>query len=85
MKEDRTQSCLDERDPRPQGKECDEYPFASTWEGSVTSGFDASHRLIDATQNRDGGTNLQVWYGEQRVIEKDAFYVQVPAIRYRLA
>ncbi|WP_443072931.1 NucA/NucB deoxyribonuclease domain-containing protein [Streptomyces sp. NBC_01451] len=24
--------------PRPEGKQCDEYPFASTWEGAKTSG-----------------------------------------------
>ncbi|MFI6604838.1 NucA/NucB deoxyribonuclease domain-containing protein [Nonomuraea sp. NPDC050536] len=77
--ENRTESCRDEPNPRPLGLECDEYPFASTYDGTYTSGKDASHRLIDATQNRDGGTALQVWYGEQRILDSDEFWVQVTA------
>lgn len=42
--------------PRPPGKQCDEYRFASTLEGACTGCGDYSTQMIDAIQNRDGGT-----------------------------
>ncbi|MFE2530725.1 hypothetical protein [Streptomyces sp. NPDC059371] len=41
--------------PRPAGKQCDEYPFASTWQGARTGGGAFSRRMINGPRNEDGG------------------------------
>jgi hypothetical protein len=64
---------------------CDEYPFASTYEGSKTGperngGFDRfSVRLIDPADNQFvGGELLEVnFYRALRVLDQDNFYVNV--------
>ncbi|MEU6351042.1 NucA/NucB deoxyribonuclease domain-containing protein [Streptomyces sp. NPDC047072] len=61
---------------RPAGKQCDEYPFASTWQGASTGG-DFSRRMINATQNEDGGRALSRFYLYNRIIEKDRFLVWI--------
>ncbi|WP_427168916.1 NucA/NucB deoxyribonuclease domain-containing protein (plasmid) [Streptomyces sp. C1-1] len=35
---------------RPPGKQCDEYPMASTWQGADTGGGNFSRRMIDDTE-----------------------------------
>ncbi|RFS82444.1 hypothetical protein D0T12_26970 [Actinomadura spongiicola] len=64
--------------PRPPGKSCDEYPFASTWQGAATGTNPTSARMIDATQNELGGSALNTFYRENRVLEKDWFHVRTP-------
>ena len=54
---------------RPPGTDCDEYPFASTWEGAATGSGGFSRRFIDSTQNRLGGSALATFYNKNRVIE----------------
>jgi hypothetical protein len=63
--------------PRPAGKTCDEYPMASTWQGASTGSGDFSRRMIDKTQNEDGGRALARFYLYNRVIEKDKFQVWI--------
>lgn len=84
--------------PRPEGKECDEYPFASTREGAASSGGPArshsslkcglkdpdrtgaggfSRCLIDAKHNSAGGTELGIFYTDQRVLNGEKFGVRV--------
>jgi hypothetical protein len=84
--------------PRPDGKSCDEYPFASTYQGAAFTGggprtFDwcqvdigqpgstgesgYSVCMIDADQNSGGGSALGSFYGDNRVIDHDAFYVSI--------
>ncbi|GAA3144792.1 hypothetical protein GCM10010466_39850 [Planomonospora alba] len=63
--------------PRPPGKSCDEYPMASTHEGAHTGNGDFSRRMIDETQNSNGGSDLNTFYYNNRVIENDAFYVSI--------
>lgn len=75
--ENRNLSCADAPSPRPNGMECDEYPFASTQEGPYTSGNDSSWRLIPKQENRDGGGQLQDFYRDARILNKDAFYVKI--------
>jgi hypothetical protein len=75
------------------GKECDEYPFAATREGSFT-GRDLngngqlgdpgdstlqrfSVRPILGTDNGTAGSRLNAFYTAQRVIDADAFYVGI--------
>ncbi|MEU8582917.1 RICIN domain-containing protein [Streptomyces abikoensis] len=63
--------------------DCDEYPFASTYEGSYTGDPDPkamSHfsvRVISSPDNQQGGRDLNDWYVEQRIIDHDPFYVKV--------
>ncbi|TYR81392.1 hypothetical protein FZC66_05950 [Priestia megaterium] len=62
------------------GKDCDEYPFASTWEGSSTNGSDNfSVSLISSDSNQAAGTWLATWYAYDRVLDGDQFHVQVEA------
>jgi hypothetical protein len=57
-------------------EQCDEYPFASTAEGTA-SGGPASARLIKASHNREGGIQLNNWYTWDRILATDQFWVQV--------
>ncbi|MEU8779594.1 NucA/NucB deoxyribonuclease domain-containing protein [Streptomyces sp. NPDC048606] len=59
------------------GLECDEYPFASTYEGSMKGDNRYSVRLIDAADNRQGGKIIQRTYEENRIIDNDEFYVKI--------
>jgi hypothetical protein len=62
------------------GKQCDEYPFASTWEGSATNGLDNfSVRMISTESNGAAGTWLGAWYAYDRILDGDTFNVQVEA------
>ncbi|MEU4217338.1 hypothetical protein [Actinoplanes sp. NPDC026623] len=63
--------------PRPPGRDCDEYPFQSTYEGSYTSTngnpfqWNGSARAIDSTQNQNGGTHLQQFYINNRILDEN--------------
>ncbi|MET7887822.1 NucA/NucB deoxyribonuclease domain-containing protein [Streptomyces avermitilis] len=72
----RNKACPTSR-PRPTGKSCDEYPFASTWQGAATGSGDYSWRMINARQNSKGGTALNNFYTYNRIIEKDRFLVWI--------
>ncbi|MFE7167116.1 NucA/NucB deoxyribonuclease domain-containing protein [Streptomyces sp. NPDC057616] len=63
--------------PRPAGKSCDEYPFASTWQGAKYSGGPFSRRMINASQNTDAGRALNGFYTYSRVLEGDRFLVWI--------
>ncbi|MGW2520821.1 NucA/NucB deoxyribonuclease domain-containing protein [Streptomyces sp. NPDC001617] len=76
IKKNRNKACPSSRH-RPTGKECDEYPFASTWQGASTGGGHFSWRMINATQNQNGGKALANFYLYNRIIEKDKFLVWI--------
>ncbi|MEU4878728.1 NucA/NucB deoxyribonuclease domain-containing protein [Streptomyces sp. NPDC021608] len=59
------------------GLQCDEYPFASTKEGSTKSDNRFSVRLIDGPDNRRGGERLSAVYTLNRVLDGDAFYMKI--------
>jgi hypothetical protein len=59
------------------GLECDEYPFASTKEGSTKGDNRFSVRLIDGKDNRKGGERLNEMYTLNRVLDGDPFYVKI--------
>ncbi|WP_436843132.1 NucA/NucB deoxyribonuclease domain-containing protein [Streptomyces collinus] len=61
----------------PPGKQCDEYPVASTWQGASTGSGNFSWRMIDATQNEEGGKALGRFYLYNRVLDKDKFLVWI--------
>ncbi len=64
--------------PRPSGKSCDEYPFASTYEGGHS--LPAPDRgwawVPTGQQDRQGGLIRTFYYGD-RVLNLDPFYVKV--------
>ncbi len=59
----------------PQGKDCDEYPFAATKEGGNPRR--GSTRVISAGDNRSAGARLGGFYKVQRVLNGDAYYVHI--------
>ncbi|MFI9568841.1 NucA/NucB deoxyribonuclease domain-containing protein [Streptomyces rishiriensis] len=59
------------------GLQCDEYPFASTKEGSPKGDNRFSVRLIDGPDNRRGGERLAAIYTLNRVLDGDAFYMKI--------
>ncbi|WP_409461720.1 NucA/NucB deoxyribonuclease domain-containing protein [Amycolatopsis sp. GA6-003] len=61
--------------PRPEGKDCDEYPFASTWEGAAFGPYDVE--MINSWQNQQGGSALSDFYDEERVLNLDPFWVTI--------
>ncbi|MGQ4486481.1 NucA/NucB deoxyribonuclease domain-containing protein [Streptomyces sp. 372A] len=68
------------------GLECDEYPFASTYEGSAQSIYEPtkpknnfSALAIPSAENGKGGTQLATYYNDNRIIDGpyDEFYVVI--------
>ncbi|MER5934982.1 NucA/NucB deoxyribonuclease domain-containing protein [Streptomyces sp. NPDC002054] len=59
------------------GLECDEYPFASTKEGSLAGDSRFSVRLIDGKDNNFGGQRINEMYSANRVLDGDPFYVKI--------
>jgi hypothetical protein len=67
------------------GKQCDEYPFKTTYEGSATStgateanpnggnpfNWHGSARPIKGTDNGNGGNVLGLFYGQNRVLDEN--------------
>jgi hypothetical protein len=63
---------------RPPGKSCDEYPFASTHEGGLhlPKGYRGIAMVPRWEQDVQGGT-LGAFYATYRVIDNDAFWVEI--------
>lgn len=66
------------------GRQCDEYPFCTTYEGSATGSADnpglpprVSVRPIKGLDNCTSGSRLGAFYNAQRVIDRDAFFVAI--------
>ncbi|MGW1093201.1 NucA/NucB deoxyribonuclease domain-containing protein [Streptomyces sp. NPDC002596] len=70
-------ACAQIRPNPSDGLDCDEYPFASTWEGAGVGDNNFSVRYLDATQNRSAGGSLAAWYNSDRILHKDRFYVRI--------
>ncbi len=57
---------------------CDEYPFASTGQGAFFKGRARTARgHVPVGQNKQAGAVLGAFYRGNRMLNKDAFYVQV--------
>jgi hypothetical protein len=54
---------------------CDEYPFKSTWQAGSLSGTQASLKLIDAADNENEGTYLDLFYGACSIGNNDPYLV----------
>ncbi|MFF8366820.1 NucA/NucB deoxyribonuclease domain-containing protein [Rhodococcus erythropolis] len=70
------------------GKECDEYPFASTYEGAAEHDYDPeakkfnfSAKPIPKDDNQAGGLILKSFYAKNRIIDglDDGFIVKILA------
>ncbi|MET9057101.1 NucA/NucB deoxyribonuclease domain-containing protein [Streptomyces antibioticus] len=59
------------------GLQCDEYPFASTKEGSTKGDNRFSVRLIEGDDNETGGRRLDQMYTLNRILDGDAFYLKI--------
>ncbi|MCX4580522.1 hypothetical protein OHB41_46720 [Streptomyces sp. NBC_01571] len=67
-------------------KECDEYPFASTYDGAAENYYDLeaikfnfSAKPIAKGDNQAGGLILKSFYGKERIIDglNDGFIVRI--------
>ncbi|MDA8352135.1 MAG: hypothetical protein M0Z65_02930 [Firmicutes bacterium] len=64
--------------PKPANSECDEFPFASTWQGASTGGVGKySVRYISKDSNQAGGAWIAAWYAYDRILGRDLFNVKV--------
>ncbi|MFD5880112.1 MULTISPECIES: ricin-type beta-trefoil lectin domain protein [Streptomyces] len=57
--------------------ECDEFPFASTKEGAGLGDRNFSVRYLPQPDNSKAGGALSKWYGEDRILDGDAFQVLI--------
>ncbi|MFD7639590.1 NucA/NucB deoxyribonuclease domain-containing protein [Kitasatospora sp. NPDC059795] len=58
-------------------EQCDEFPFASTWEGAGVGNGNFSVKYVSATENSNAGYDLGNFYGSQRVLHNDKFKVLI--------
>ncbi|WP_417553883.1 NucA/NucB deoxyribonuclease domain-containing protein [Microbispora sp. NBC_01189] len=56
---------------------CDEFPFASTYQGASRAGISYSVDLIDVKDNCTSGSRLGAWYQRNRILDDDPFWVDV--------
>lgn len=74
-KNNRNQVCP--KGKRPKGKQCDEYPFASSYEGGTTlSAENRGTAWVPSGENSSQGSRLSLFYRVNRVLDGDAYYVQ---------
>jgi len=59
---------------RPEGADCDEYPFANSYQGCFDSGV-CHVRFITSSDNRGSGGKISAFFSQYRIAEKDRFYV----------
>ncbi|MEU7879969.1 NucA/NucB deoxyribonuclease domain-containing protein [Microbispora bryophytorum] len=74
VKKNRDTACPDSL-PRPPGLTCDEYPMARTWEGAWTSGGAYSTAWVPDTQNSAAGGKFGALVTRDRLLDRDAFWV----------
>ncbi|MQY09937.1 hypothetical protein SRB5_00400 [Streptomyces sp. RB5] len=68
--------------------DCDEYPFASTYEGAARFKYEPadqqaqfrdqfSVRWVNRTVNREAGARLGRWYGVDRILDHEEFFLPI--------
>ncbi|MEV0593163.1 LamG-like jellyroll fold domain-containing protein [Nonomuraea cavernae] len=67
---------------RPAGYQCDEYPFASAYEGAGrnkagTLTANVSYKYLSASHNGSAGTALRLFYQRYRLLEEDPFWILI--------
>lgn len=68
--------------PNGLARECDEYPFATTYENSArvlktNTVLDYAVRAIDRDHNRNAGRIYGEWLGVDHILDGDPFYVEI--------
>lgn len=67
--------------PNGQARQCDEYPFATTYENSArvntSTVFDYAVRAIAKEHNETAGRLYGAWLGYDRILDGDPFYVEI--------
>jgi hypothetical protein len=58
-------------------KSCDEWPFASTYQGCYVLRADCHVRGIDLADNKLSGSFLGAFYSHNRVLDRDKFWVKI--------
>jgi Deoxyribonuclease NucA/NucB len=59
------------------GQQCDEYPFASTYQGAGSGTTNFSARAVDGRQNGRAGGLLSAWYTRDHILDRDRFYIMI--------
>ncbi|SMC66192.1 Deoxyribonuclease NucA/NucB [Kibdelosporangium aridum] len=66
---------------RTSSTECDEYPFASTYQNAAyvdgKTQYSFAVRPITATHNLAGSGLIADWYGREHMLDGDKFFVVV--------
>ncbi|MFD5223345.1 DNRLRE domain-containing protein [Streptomyces tendae] len=64
--------------------DCDEFPFASSYEGAARHQYegdeylnDFSVRYIDPTENQEAGRRLGAWYDNDRILSHDPYIIRI--------
>ncbi|MFB7178207.1 DNRLRE domain-containing protein [Streptomyces sp. NPDC056257] len=65
-------------------RDCDEFPFASSYQGAARYQFegdpyrdDFTVRYIDSNENQEAGRRLGAWYDNDRILSHDPFIVVI--------
>ncbi|MFD7548930.1 DNRLRE domain-containing protein [Streptomyces sp. NPDC059816] len=81
-----TSTCNDPATPGIPGgqRDCDEFPFASSYQGAARHLYegapylnDFSVRYIDPTENQEAGGRLGAWYDNDRILSYDPFIIKI--------
>jgi hypothetical protein len=56
---------------------CDEFPFATTYQGAAYAGYNYSVAIIPGDDNCSSGSTTNQWYQRNRILDKDKFWVDV--------
>lgn len=70
-------ACKKKWPKKPAGKDCDEYPFASTNQGAAKAKGRFSVRYITSGDNRTSGRRLGAWYKADRILDGERFTVKI--------
>jgi hypothetical protein len=64
--------------------DCDEYPFASTYEGASRAQYEGARytnhwsvRWINRDQNQEAGRRLGRWYVNDRILDHNYFFILI--------
>lgn len=71
--------CKERFPEKPEGTDCDEYPFASTWQGaSFVQPEEVSVRYITSADNQLAGSRLGTFLAKDaRVLDGEEFWVEI--------
>lgn len=78
LKHDNREASCPQSRPRPEGKSCDEYPFASTDQGgSKVAPPNSGWAWVPVKEQDSQGGLISSFYSKFRVLDGDAYWVSV--------